>query len=204
MIFILNPGRSRLRMHVRPGSESDSTPRFPAVCRPRAVMLGLSCRVPAPAGTAALPQRIAEYSIHELEPWLSSCRAVEAPSSRLSRYDTRPPAPRMMRLGAWPCAPAGRRCNALTPAIERRWPPVFFQPCFQHNSTCSTGRLAHDTNRASRDAHTRTGAGVTRSLVTELRSGSEIPPRFDAIATTQLPRAPRSDGVFARVSACAP
>jgi len=79
-----------------------------------------------------------------------------------------------------------------------------FSTLFSTQFNTSTGRLAHDTNRASRDAHTRTGASVTRSLVTELRSGSEIPPRIDAIATTQLPRAPRSDGVFARVSACAP
>jgi hypothetical protein len=166
----------------------------------RAVMLGLSCRVPAPAGTAAVPQRIAEYSIHELEPWLSSCRAVEAPSSRLSRYDTRPPAPRMMRLGALEATHLCPRAAGVTRANAG-----VLSTLFSTQFNTSTGRLAHDTNRASRDAHTRTGAGVTRSLVTELRSGSErSPPRFDAIATTQLPRAPRSDGVFARVSACAP
>jgi len=160
LIFTLNPGRSRLR--TRPtGSESDSTPRFPAVCRPRAVMLiELSRSRPRRhSGTATADSR--EYSIHD------------APRSARPRCQ--------------------RRCNAGV-----------FSTLFSTQFNTSTGRLAHDTNRASRDAHTRTGASVTRSLVTELRSGSEIPPRIDAIATTQLPRAPRSDGVFARVSACAP
>ena len=169
MIFILNPGRSRLRLRTRPTRQATRARvrQHPAVsrglspaCREPVMLIELSRSRPRRhSGTATADSR--EYSIHD------------APRSARPRCQ--------------------RRCNAGV-----------FSTLFSTQFNTSTGRLAHDTNRASRDAHTRTGASVTRSLVTELRSGSEIPPRIDAIATTQLPRAPRSDGVFARVSACAP
>ena len=157
MIFILNPGRSRLRLRTRPTRQATRARvrQHPAVSRGLSpacrepVMLIEACRVPAsvpaPAGTAALPQRIAEYSIHELEPWLSSCRAVEAPSSRcrgrcrglacraLSSLSSSCRAPSRLTT----CGGASSCCRGLSRAVE-----FLCRGCRVMSSVLSSSRMA--------------------------------------------------------------
>jgi hypothetical protein len=149
LIFILNPGRSRLRTkgfgRVQPGPESDSTQRFPAVCRVSpacrelnnrepVMLIELSRSRPRPhSGTATADSRILNTRYTSLSP---GCRAVEL--SRLRRaaveytskqktraIDTTPP--------PWP--PHRLRCNHGCNAVNAGVFFMFFQPCFQHNST---------------------------------------------------------------------